>query len=75
MIVYLRLAFQCDVRRRAAIIACIVGPIIAVINHGDSIAGGTITNLQWLKIAMTFIVPYSVSTVSSVLAIKEHDGC
>ncbi|WP_298937246.1 nitrate/nitrite transporter NrtS [uncultured Ruegeria sp.] len=74
MMSVLYLASRKDVRRRAATIAVIVGPIIALINHGDALFAGVMTVTQWGKIALTFAVPYSVSTVSSVLAIKEREN-
>ena len=58
--------------RRAAIIALIVGHVLAVINHGDRILAGTMTMLDWCKVGLTFLVPYTVSTISSVLALREQ---
>ena len=56
--------------RRAATSALIVGPILIVINHSDAITSGHISGVRLLRIALTFIVPYLVSTVSSVLAVR-----
>ncbi|WP_200813340.1 nitrate/nitrite transporter NrtS [Roseivivax jejudonensis] len=53
--------------------ALIVGHVIAVINHGDAIWHGTMDAPQWAKVAVTFLVPYTVSTVSSVLAVLERN--
>lgn len=58
--------------RRAVRIALVVGTILAVINHGDRLLLGDINFNVGLKILMTFCVPYSVSTYSSVLAIREN---
>ncbi|MEL6449785.1 MAG: nitrate/nitrite transporter NrtS [Pseudomonadota bacterium] len=57
---------------RAVKIAAIVGTIIAVINHGDAIAMGRMTGVAWLKCALTFLVPYAVSTYSSVMAVRDR---
>ena len=65
-----RFALSWPVVRRAAAMAVIVGPIIAFINHGDLIVSGHMTRMEWVKVAITFLVPYTVSTVSSALAIK-----
>ena len=46
--------------------------ILAIINHGDHIFLGTMTVTNWTKILITFCVPFCVSTVSSVLAIKKE---
>ncbi|MEM8653831.1 MAG: nitrate/nitrite transporter NrtS [Pseudomonadota bacterium] len=58
--------------KRAAKIAFVVGIIIAMINHGDRITSGQMDITAWLKCALTFLVPYSVSTYSSVMAVRER---
>ena len=65
-------AFRKDVFLRAFKMALIVGIILAIINHGDHIFLGTMTLINWTKILITFCVPFCVSTVSSVLAIKKE---
>ena len=62
------IAFRKDVFLRAFI----VGLIFAIINHGDHIFLKTMTVTNWTKILITFCVPFCVSTVSSVLAIKNE---
>ena len=59
--------------RRAALMALIVGHVLAAINHGDRILTGTMTTGDWLKVALTFLVPYTVSTISSILAAREQE--
>lgn len=66
------LAFQRPVVRRALLMAAIVGPVLALINHGDKLLAGTLTPTDLFKITLTVVVPYSVSTISSVLAIREQ---
>ena len=66
------IAFRKDVFLRAFKMALIVGIILAIINHGDHIFLGTMTLINWTKILITFCVPFCVSTVSSVLAIKKE---
>jgi hypothetical protein len=56
---------------RAARVATIVGIVLATINHGDRLLQGDLDLGVTLKILLTFCVPYSVSTYSSVLAIRE----
>ena len=65
-----RFALSWPVVRRAAAMAVIVGPVIAFINHGDLIVSGHMTRMEWVKVAITFLAPYTVSTVSSALAIR-----
>lgn len=66
------IARQPSVVRRAGKIALVVGVVLAMINHGDKILGFTLSATDLGKIALTFCVPYCVSTYSSVLAIKER---
>lgn len=58
--------------RRSAKIAFVVGIIIGMINHGDRIMSGQMDLNGWLKFMLTFLVPYSVSTYSSVMAVRER---
>jgi len=54
--------------------ASIVGIVLAIINHGDHILLGTMTYNNWIKILITFWVPFCVSTISSVLAIRKEQN-
>jgi len=65
-----RLAFQGAVVRRAVLFACVVGPLLIAINHADAIAAGAVDGQRALKMALTLLVPYVVSSVSSVLALR-----
>ncbi|WP_299596798.1 nitrate/nitrite transporter NrtS [uncultured Tateyamaria sp.] len=67
-----QIATDRTVMRRATKIALVVGIVIAVINHGDRMAAGQMDASAWLKCALTFLVPYSVSTYSSVMAVRER---
>lgn len=67
-----RLATRRSVVRRAVIMGLIVGHVLAAINHGDRIVSGTMSTGDWAKVALTFLVPYTVSTISSVLAIFDQ---
>lgn len=51
-------------------IALIVGTILAFINHGQSIFTNTLTLEQGIKILVTYLVPYSVSSYSSFKSIR-----
>ena len=52
--------------RRAAITALIVGVILTVINHGPALLAGQVTGERIFQILLTVMVPYTVSTISSV---------
>src|SRR3954463_13520837 len=67
----LRTAFSPPVRRRAVRVALIVGTILLAINHGDAILSGHVSFTRFLRMILTVIVPYVVSTVSSAGAILD----
>lgn len=69
---FFSIARQRTVVMRALRIAGIVGVVLATLNHGDTILSGQATFSTWAKIALTFLVPYSVSTYSSVMAVREQ---
>jgi hypothetical protein len=64
------LCFSWPIVRRALISAAIVGTILTFINHGDALFHGTIDNTTLFQIILTVLVPYTVSTISSVLTIS-----
>ncbi|HSK78497.1 MAG TPA: nitrate/nitrite transporter NrtS [Thermoanaerobaculia bacterium] len=68
---WLRTALRASVRRRALRVALVVGSILLAINHGDAILRGELTKDRLLRMALTLLVPYLVSTFSSVGAIRE----
>lgn len=67
----LRLALSPPVRRRALRYALVVGTVLIAINHGDAILRGDLPPGRLLRIGLTTLVPYLVSTFSSVGAILE----
>ena len=67
-----QIATDPSVVKRAAKIALIVGIVIAFINYGDRILSGNMDAVSWFKAALTFLVPYCVSTYSSVMAVRDN---
>ena len=63
--------FNRKVMKRSAIVALIVGTILAFINHGDAIISAELTMVCWIKIIATCLVPYTVSSVTAVLSAFE----
>jgi hypothetical protein len=63
-----RLIWQCctapGVPRRSLMAAIVVGTILNLINQGDALFGGRPIN--WLKLVLTYIVPYCVATYGAV---------
>ena len=53
-------------------ISLVVGTLLALINHGTAIIQFTLTSQTVVQIALTYLVPYSVATYSSVNAIRRR---
>ena len=71
---WLAIAWEASVRKRAIKVAMLVGSILAVINHGDALLSGDASATVWIKIVLTFVVPYCVATFASVQAIRQRAG-
>ena len=67
---WMGLATSSSVVRRATVVAIVVGTILVAINHGDAIVRGDVGLGRLLRIALTVMVPYCVSTYSSVSALR-----
>jgi hypothetical protein len=60
------LATSSGVRRRAFWVALVVGTILNLINQGDALLGRL--PVSWAKVALTYLVPFVVSTHGAVSA-------
>ena len=60
---------------RACTYAVVVGAVLITINHGDAILAGDLPTGRWLRMGLTVLVPYLVSTFSSVGATLERGSC
>ena len=67
---FLALWFQRATVRRAVTVAMIVGPVLTLINQYDAIASGSFGAKFFFRMGLTFLVPYSVSSYSSVMALR-----
>ena len=56
--------------RRALVFFFLVGGILIAINHGDALVRGDVDGNRVVKMVLTPLVPYMVSTISSVGAIR-----
>jgi hypothetical protein len=70
----LQLAASRAVVRRALVYAVVVGAILIAINHADALARGDFDMVRGLKMGLTVLVPYTVSTLSSVQALRGQAG-
>jgi hypothetical protein len=69
---WLSVAFEPAVLRRALTYAIVVGAVLIAINQGDAILRGDLNTLRLVRMGLTVIVPYCVSTASSVEAIRSQ---
>ena len=70
----LKIALSGEVIRRSLIYGVEVGGILIAINHGDILLAGDFSQIQWLKVVLTPLVPYLVCTVSCVQATRSERG-
>jgi hypothetical protein len=68
-----RLAKQRSVVKRALKSAAVVGCLLIAINHSDALLKGDVSLARLFQMLLTTIVPYTVSTVSSVAVIRERE--
>jgi len=55
-------------------VAIVVGTILALINHGPGLLALELGRQQIMQIALTYLVPYGVSTYSSVKMLQNQSG-
>ena len=65
-----------DATRRPVVLRALkfavgVGAILIAINHGDALLAGDLGGSRLAKMGLTVLVPYCVSTASSVGALRE----
>ena len=70
MSAWLSVAVRPQVVGRALLYGIVVGGILIAINHGDALLRGDIDAVRSIKMILTPLVPYAVSTLSSVGAIR-----
>ena len=67
---FFAIALQPRVVRRALLYAVVVGSVLIAINHGDALLAGQLDAARCWKMGLTVLVPYAVSTLSSVGALR-----
>lgn len=67
---WLAVASRRDVVRRALVVAAVVGTILITINHADALLQGQVNVKRMWQMGLTYLVPYCVSTYSSVSALR-----
>ena len=65
-----KLACSCAVSngvpRHSLYVALVVGTVLNIINQGDALLGASPIN--WVKVILTYLVPYAVCTYGAVYA-------
>ncbi len=69
---WLHIASRRPIVMRGLKYGLVVGSILIIINHGNAIAAGTVDSTRMVQMILTLLVPYCVSTASSVGAIIDH---
>lgn len=69
--VWLSLSRSKPVVRRASYSALIVGAVLILINHGNALLHRELNAFRLFQMALTVLVPYVVSTISSVTTIMD----
>lgn len=57
-------ALSDGVPRRSLYVALVVGTVLNLINQGDALIGAG--SIDWLKVVLTYCVPYAVCTYGAV---------
>jgi hypothetical protein len=67
---WFQVALGWNVVKRALVCTAIVGPVLILINHGAAILRGELSLGRVSQMCLTLLVPYCVSTSSSVAAMR-----
>ena len=73
MRLWIETAMRRDIVWRGVKVALIVGTILTAINQGDLVIAGGIDGEAAIKIALTYLVPYCVSTYAGVEAVRAQE--
>jgi hypothetical protein len=71
---WLYAASERSVLRRALISCVLVGVLLTAVNHGPQLARGELDAGLAAQVGLTMLVPFVVSVVSSVAAIRDRDS-
>lgn len=72
---WIGLALSRSVLERSLRVSLIVGTLIGLINYSDKFLASGLSPRDWLKIVVTYLVPFAVSNyaaVSAILAMKQQ---
>ena len=66
-----KLIFEGPRFKRSLKVALIVGSLLASINYGDKILQSLMTNTDWIKLSLTYFVPFGVASYASISEAKK----
>ena len=69
---WVQIASRRKIVMRAMKYGLVVGTILIIINHGNAFAAGTVDTTRAIQMILTMLVPYCVSTASSVGAVLDY---
>lgn len=58
--------------RKTMSVAGVVGTLLFAINHLDSVIHGETTARMWLKVALTYLVPFAVANYGILVATRQR---
>lgn len=68
----LNTAFSPLIVKRSLKVSAVVGTILMIINHGEALLVGNMDTQRLIRIALSYCVPYLVSTYSAVSTTIEN---
>jgi len=51
-------------------VAAVVGTLLVALNYGDRAVAGSLGPADWVKMVLTYLVPYGVATYAAVQATR-----
>ena len=69
---WFRVACRRSIVMRGCKYGIVVGAVLIVINHGNALVEGTVDTTRLIQMILTMLVPYCVSTASSVGAVLDQ---
>lgn len=66
--------FRRETVTRGLAVACVVGPVLTAINQYDVLLDLDFSARLWVKVGLTFLVPYSVASYASARAYMDREA-
>lgn len=70
----IKVSLRPSIVKRALRYAVVLGLVLISFNQGDAILHGEITSARLVQMALMVMVPYALSSLSSVGALRKHGG-